>query len=60
MVKKRLPILKIINIHGYTFPIQAKIVQCEFLIYNLIRVNQEFEDEFDAEEVGADAPCLII
>jgi hypothetical protein len=52
IVKKRFPILKTMHTHAYSFPMQAKIVQCAFLIHNFIRVNQGYEDEYDvaAEE----------
>jgi hypothetical protein len=36
--------------HGYSFPIQAHIFVCCFLILYFLRVNQGCEDEYDFDD----------
>ena len=45
VVKKRFPCL--VNMKSYDFPTQVNLVQAAFMIHNFIRLEQEFEDEFD-------------
>jgi len=57
VVKKRFPIL--VNMHSYPFQFQIALVLSCFMIHNFIRMNQGYDDEFDAwsdvdDEAGDD------
>jgi hypothetical protein len=43
VVKKRFTNMKTMHTHGYSFPMQANIVQCIFLVHNFIHFNQGYD-----------------
>jgi hypothetical protein len=49
VLKKRFPLLS--HMHSYSFETQCQMVMCAIMLHNFIRVNSEYEDPFDDDEV---------